>query len=101
MDTPTLFSPVDVGPMRLNHRVVMAPMTRIRADAATLAPDDLTALYYAQRASEGGLLISDAVHISPEGTPTWKIYSRVNEVGGHVPGIWTQARVAAVCEPTR
>lgn len=95
MDAPTLFSPADVGPMRLDHRVVMAPMTRIRADAATLAPDDLTAHYYAQRASEGGLLISEAVHVSPEGTPTWKIYSRVNEVGGHVPGIWTQAQVAA------
>jgi N-ethylmaleimide reductase len=64
-------------------------MTRTRADYATLAPTEQTALYYAQRASPGGLLITEATHISPEATPVWTIYSAVREAGGHVPGIWT------------
>ena len=64
-------------------------MTRTRADYATLAPTEQTALYYAQRASPGGLLITEATHISPEATPVWTIYSAVREGGGHVPGIWT------------
>jgi N-ethylmaleimide reductase len=64
-------------------------MTRTRADCATLAPTEQTALYYTQRASPGGLLITEATHISPEATPVWTIYSAVREGGGHVPGIWT------------
>ena len=95
MENAALFNPARIGGAVLAHRVVMAPMTRIRADAATLAPDGLTAQYYAQRASAGGLLISEAVHISPEATPTWTIYPRVAQMGGHVPGIWTGAQVAA------
>lgn len=95
MDTAPLFDPITIGKVTLNHRVVLAPMTRIRANEVTLAPTDLTALYYAQRASEGGLLITEAVHISPEATPVWTIYPRVNEVGGHVPGIWTKEQTKA------
>ncbi|SLN29418.1 N-ethylmaleimide reductase [Roseovarius albus] len=95
MDATPLFDPITIGKIALNHRVVLAPMTRIRADEATLAPTDLTALYYAQRASEGGLLITEAVHISPEATPVWSIYPRVAEVGGHVPGIWTDVQTQA------
>ncbi|MEI8299768.1 MAG: alkene reductase [Pseudomonadota bacterium] len=83
------------------HRVVLAPMTRTRADGATLAPTEPMALYYAQRASRGGLLITEATHISPEATPTWTIYQSVREAGGHVPGIWTEKQVErwqAVCD---
>src|SRR5580698_3858284 len=85
----SLFTPCQVGGRDLVHRVVLAPMTRTRADYATLAPTEQTALYYAQRASPGGLLITEATHISPEATPVWTIYSAVREGGGHVPGIWT------------
>lgn len=93
-ETPSpLFTPLSLGGRRLNHRVVMAPMTRTRADEASLAPDALTALYYGQRASEGGLLITEAVHISPEATPIWTIYAAVRAQGGHVPGIWTQDQI--------
>ncbi|WP_120499504.1 alkene reductase [Roseovarius sp. EL26] len=95
MSTTHLFKPITIGKIALNHRMVLAPMTRIRADEATLAPTDLTTLYYAQRASQGGLLITEAVHISPEATPVWSIYPRVADVGGHVPGIWTKAQVQA------
>jgi len=68
-------------------------MTRTRADGATLAPTAQTALYYAQRASRGGLLITEATHISPEATPIWTIYEAVRESAGHVPGIWTETQV--------
>ena len=68
-------------------------MTRTRADEATLAPTAQTALYYAQRASRGGLLITEATHISPEATPVWTIYEAVREGAGHVPGIWTETQV--------
>src|SRR5580698_10033902 len=89
----SLFTPCQVGGRDLVHRVVLAPMTRTRADAATLAPTAQTALYYAQRASRGGLLITEATHISPEATPVWTIYEAVREDAGHVPGIWTDTQV--------
>lgn len=57
-------------------------MTRTRAGYATLAPTEQTALYYAQRASPGGLLITEATHVSPEATPIWTIYSAVRQDGG-------------------
>src|SRR5487761_2426587 len=90
----SLFSRCQVGSHRLAHRVVLAPMTRTRADGATLAPTAQTALYYAQRASRGGLLITEATHISPEATPVWTIYEAVREGSGHVPGIWTETQVS-------
>ena len=92
MSTASLFSAYHAGALKLAHRIVLAPMTRIRADADTLAPGALAAEYYAQRATPGGLLITEAVHISPEATPVWNIYPAVREHGGHVPGIWTEAQ---------
>jgi N-ethylmaleimide reductase len=68
-------------------------MTRTRADELTLAPTAQAAVYYAQRASRGGLVITEATHISPEATPVWTIYQAVRERSGHVPGIWTDAQV--------
>ncbi len=62
---PTLFTPVDLGPLRLRSRVVMAPLTRSRAGPGNV-PTQLNALYYAQRAS-AGLIISEATQIAPEG----------------------------------
>ncbi|POM26773.1 N-ethylmaleimide reductase [Actinomadura rubteroloni] len=60
--TDTLFSPVTVGKLTLPNRIVMAPMTRSRADEeGNVQP--LTAEYYAQRAS-AGLIISEAVQPS-------------------------------------
>ncbi|MGC1430431.1 MAG: alkene reductase [Albidovulum sp.] len=94
-DMNPLFAPLGLGQHILSHRVALAPMTRTRADEATLAPTQDTALYYAQRASKGGLLITEATHISPEATPVWTIYSAVREGGGHVPGIWTEAQTEA------
>ncbi|RKP49722.1 alkene reductase [Pararobbsia silviterrae] len=62
----TLFSPVNVGPYSISHRVVLAPLTRMRAEAGAV-PGALMAEYYAQRASEGGLLIGEATIAAPGG----------------------------------
>jgi N-ethylmaleimide reductase len=68
MTVPTqqaLFTPVQLGPLSLKHRVVMAPLTRSRASQPGDIPNDLMAEYYGQRASDGGLLITEATSISP------------------------------------
>ncbi len=90
-----------MGAFNLEHRVVLAPMTRTRALSETLAPSEMNARYYAQRASPGGLLITEATHISPEATPVWTIYSAVREKGGHVPGIWTKEQALGWKRVTR
>ena len=59
-----LFEPFDLAGLKLVNRVVMAPMTRARA--LNESPDDLTVLYYRQRAG-AGLIISEGVPISLEG----------------------------------
>ncbi|WP_288845528.1 hypothetical protein [uncultured Paraburkholderia sp.] len=58
-----LFSPVDVGQLSLSHRVVHAPTTRLRAEPDD-SPSDMMLKYYSQRASKGGLLISESTHPS-------------------------------------
>ncbi|KAJ7038431.1 hypothetical protein C8F04DRAFT_1220372 [Mycena alexandri] len=73
-----LFQPISLGNMLLQHRVVMAPLTRFRADAEHV-PLPHVQEYYAQRASTPGtFLITEATFISPS-------------AGGfnHVPGIWS------------
>jgi N-ethylmaleimide reductase len=107
-NAPDLFSPVDVGPLRLRNRVVMAPLTRSRAAPGNV-PTQLNALYYAQRAS-AGLIISEATQISPEGqgyisTPGihsaeqiegWKCVTRaVHVAGGHIMlQLWHVGRIS-------
>jgi N-ethylmaleimide reductase len=78
MNFPALFSPLKIGPCRLQHRVVMAPLTRTRAERASFAPRPLNAKYYAQRATAGGLIIAEAspVLVTGRGNPgTPGIYS--------------------------
>jgi N-ethylmaleimide reductase len=61
-----LFTSKKVGALNLSHRVVLAPMTRLR----TIQPDDIPspmmADFYGQRASEGGLVLIEGVSISIE-----------------------------------
>lgn len=52
-----LFTPFTLGGIELRHRIVMAPMTRSRADADHV-PTPIMAEYYAQRAT-GGLIITE------------------------------------------
>src|SRR5271170_7763243 len=64
---PKLFTPVRFGRMQLKHRVVMAPLTRSRSVQPGSIPGDLMREYYTQRASEGGLIVSEATPISISG----------------------------------
>ncbi|MET3723562.1 alkene reductase [Sphingomonas trueperi] len=63
---PNLFTPVTAGALTLGHRVVMAPLTRMRADPGD-RPSALMRDYYTQRASAGGLIVSEATPISRQG----------------------------------
>src|SRR6266436_5999522 len=66
-DHRKLFSPAQIGPMTLGHRVVMAPLTRSRSEQPGDIPGKLMLEYYTQRASEGGLIISEATTIAISG----------------------------------
>ncbi|MFT3719190.1 alkene reductase [Pseudorhodoferax sp.] len=66
MSLPSLFSPLRIGRHDLAHRVVMAPLTRMRAGPGNV-PNGLAATYYGQRTSEGGLLIAEATQVTPSG----------------------------------
>ena len=59
-----LFTPVQIGPFTLKHRVVMPPMSRLRAQPGSGIPSDLQREYYTQRASDGGLIITEATAIA-------------------------------------
>lgn len=61
-----LHTSVKVGPHKFAHRVVLAPLTRMRAEAGAI-PGKLMAEYYAQRTSEGGFLIGEATIAAPNG----------------------------------
>jgi len=61
-----LFTPARIGPYALSHRVVMAPLTRMRSGPGNI-PSDLMVEYYTQRASDGGLIISEATPVSIRG----------------------------------
>ncbi|NLY27811.1 MAG: alkene reductase [Alcaligenaceae bacterium] len=76
----SLFDPIQLGAIKLENRIVMAPLTRNRASEGRV-PNDLMRNYYCQRSS-AGLIISEATSVSPQG------------VGyPHTPGIWSQAQV--------
>lgn len=61
-----LFTPFRMGNLDLPNRIVMAPLTRMRARSSDQVPTQLQADYYAQRAS-AGLIVAEATAISPEG----------------------------------
>ena len=82
MEQQALLTPVQLGDYTLRNRVVMAPMTRDRADNPALAPTALHAEYYLQRAS-AGLIVTEGSPISPQGTGY--IYT---------PGIYSEAQIA-------
>ncbi|HYF17416.1 MAG TPA: alkene reductase [Ramlibacter sp.] len=85
---PTLFTPLQAGDLHLPNRIVMAAMTRSRADDRG-AVGPLTARYYAQRAS-AGLVVTEGLYPDPMG----KGYVRT-------PGIADEGHVAAWREVTR
>jgi N-ethylmaleimide reductase len=62
-----LFAPIRVGAFDLSHRVVLAPLTRMRADMPGNIPGQAMVEYYEKRATPGGLLIAEATYITRQG----------------------------------
>jgi hypothetical protein len=79
---PSLFDPIAFGAIAAPNRIVMAPLTRGRADRQSV-PTPMMADYYAQRAG-AGLIISEATGISRGGLG-WP----------YAPGLWSDAQVEA------
>jgi N-ethylmaleimide reductase len=77
-----LFESTKIGRYAVRHRVVMAPLTRMRAEQPGDRPGELMREYYAQRASQGGLLVSEATVVAPNG-------------GGYLgsPGLYSDAQI--------
>ena len=65
MTNDPLFQPIRYGAIEAPNRIVMAPLTRTRANADD-APHQLQQTYYTQRAT-AGLIVSEATHISQQG----------------------------------
>lgn len=66
MPVDSLFTPIRLGALALQHRVVMAPLTRMRSLQPGDVPHALNATYYGQRASRGGLIITEATDVSEQ-----------------------------------
>jgi N-ethylmaleimide reductase len=60
-----LFAPLQLGAIQIPNRIIMAPMTRMRAGSGGI-PTPLNAQYYAQRAS-AGLIIAEGTAVSHQG----------------------------------
>jgi NADPH2 dehydrogenase len=85
MSTSSLFQPIKVGINTLQHRVVLAPLTRYRGTQKEHVPTPWMTTYYTQRGSSPGtLLITEATFISPQAAGY-----------DNVPGIWSKAQIAA------
>ena len=103
-----MFTPIQLGAIALKNRLVMAPLTRMRAIAGEV-PSPLAKTYYSQRAG-AGLIISEATQISPIGqgypatpgiysaeqTAAWKeIVQAVHANGGKmVAQLWHVGRIS-------
>ena len=103
----SLFDPLALGALALPNRIVMAPLTRARANREAV-PNELIAAYYAQRAA-AGLIISEATGISREGLgwpnapglwnddqiEGWKVVTRaVHHAGGRIVAqLWHMGRL--------
>ncbi len=107
MTSNVLFQPLRVGAIEIANRIVMAPMTRNRAE--NTIPGPLNAEYYRQRAS-AGLIVTEASQVSPQavGYPNtagihsdeqlagWKLVTdAVHERGGKIVlQLWHVGRIS-------
>lgn len=82
VEETALFSPIKVGDVELKHRVVLAPLTRFRADKDNEVTD-MQVKHYGERAAHGGsLLITEATMVNP-GSSGYD----------HTPGIWRESQI--------
>ena len=83
MSTSKVFEPFSIGNVQLQHRIAMAPLTRLRADADNIQLP-ISIEYYSQRAVvPGTLIISEASAIS----------HRTSSSFPHAPGIWNDEHI--------
>lgn len=83
--TPKLFQPIQFGDVSLQHRVVLAPLTRKRGREDHVHNIPIAKEYYTQRASHPGtLLITEATYIAAKAGGF-----------GNVPGIWSDEQISA------
>lgn len=80
MKNTDLFSPLELGSLTLPNRIIMPPLTRMRARMPGNIPWEINAEYYRQRVS-AGLIITEGTPVSPRGHGYY-----------HTPGIYTQAQ---------
>ncbi|NSL85233.1 alkene reductase [Chitinophaga sp. Mgbs1] len=76
-----LLTPIGSDTLHLNNRIVMAPMSRRRADNGI--PNELVPVYYSQRAA-AGLIIAESTVISPDGMGIT-----------HLPALYNREQIAA------
>ena len=81
MKPPTLFDPIRLGAVEAPNRMIMSPLTRMRASPGRI-PNQLMTEYYTQRAS-AGLIITEATIISQQGAGS-----------PNTPGIYTDSQIA-------
>lgn len=109
MSTDVFFTPTELGDIKLKNRIVMAPLTRSRADEMGV-PAEFAAEYYAQRAG-AGLIITEATQASfqgmgyartpglhtPEQLARWReVTDAVHAAGSKIVSqMWHVGRVAA------
>ena len=110
MSTNPLFTQTKLGRVALKNRIVMAPLTRSRADALGV-PSEHAPKYYGDRAAGAGLVIAEATQVSfgaqgycrtpgahtPEQMAAWrKVVESVHARGGKIAlQIWHCGRVTA------
>ncbi len=77
-----LFKPIQIGSLGLPHRIIMAPLTRCRADQ-NHNPTDLMIEYYSQRSS-AAFIVTEATMVMPN----------CSAFGGTDPGIYSQEQIS-------
>lgn len=82
--TLNLFKPIQVGAIQLQHRILHAPTTRLKADADHVQLPFVVDYYEQRSRTPGTLLIAEATVIGPK-------------AGGieNAPGIWSEAHIAS------
>ena len=91
--TEALLAPCTLGDLKLKNRIVMAPLTRTRADNQGKVPNELMAEYYARRAG-AGLIITEGTFVSERGQGWYGapgVYSEEQRAG------WRLDRSRAIC----
>ncbi|OQS07714.1 NADH:flavin oxidoreductase [Thraustotheca clavata] len=83
MSTKNLFTPLNVGRLTLNNRIIMAPLTRCRSNPEGHIPSELMIQHYADRA-DAGLIITECSMITP-----------LTSAFYYEPGVYSEAQLSA------